>query len=174
MKPLSLLILIIVSYSVRSQEKLHPAFPDFHQSIVLHFKIIDSIHNVNPDLMEQEELKFEQLLDKNKEYIFNSDNALHFDQLYIAKSADKKLCLVSWDTRMGGTMIDFTTMAIFKKENNQLSSKMLVDLSSEIRNTLMHYDTVYTVSTVTHTFYLAQGLEQGSTALPWQEIKTFK
>src|SRR5690348_568139 len=37
---------------------------------------------------------------------------------------------------------------------------------------MMHYDTIYTVQSG-QTFYLAQGFGQGSTALPWQELRAF-
>lgn len=95
--------------------------------------------------------------------------------MYITKSADEKLCLISWDTRMGGTMIDFATMAIYQTSNGDTISKMLIDTSeSPIGNTLMHYDNLYSIKEADKTIYIAHGFGQGSTALPWQELRAFQ
>jgi len=54
------------------------------------------------------------------------------------KSSDRQLALISWDTRTGGTMIAFTTMAIFKSPQG-LKTKMLLDTADENMSfTYMH------------------------------------
>lgn len=76
---------------------------------------------------------------------------------------------------MGGTMIDFATMAIYQTSNGDTISKMLIDTSeSPIGNTLMHYDNLYSIKEADKTIYIAHGFGQGSTALPWQELRAFQ
>ena len=169
-------LLTLVTCSIYSQELTQGKSTinqnNFYTEIQQHFHIIDSLRRVNFDLMEDENLKLQETIKNYKEDIFNLNDTLDFDWLYITKSADSKFCLVTWDTRMGGTMIDFATMTIFKKRNGELVSKLLIDTSnSEIT---MHYDTIYIVSTSQNIYYLAQGFGQGSTALPWQEIRAFQ
>ncbi|MDJ1506050.1 hypothetical protein [Xanthocytophaga agilis] len=102
-------------------------------------------------------------------------DTLNFDWLYIVKSKDQNLCLISWDTRMGGSMIEYATMALFKDSNNQLKSRLLIDSTDKhLSNSYMHYDTIYTVNQKDEIFYLAQGFGQGSSSLPWQEIKALE
>lgn len=146
-----------------------------YKLIVRHFNYIDSIRKIDPDLIEAENLKLQYTINSFKTDIFNLDDTSNYDLLYVVKSKDKKLCLVSWDTRMGGTMIDFATMAIFQTSNGDTISKMLIDTSDNpMGNTLMHYDDIYTLEEVDKTIYIAHGFGQGSTALPWQELRAFQ
>jgi hypothetical protein len=71
-------------------------------------------------------------------------------------------------------MIAFTTMAIFKTSQG-VKTKMLLDTSDEsMPYTYMHYNSVNTVTTSDgKKVYLAWGNGQGSTALPWQELRAF-
>lgn len=147
----------------------------FYQAVERHFNYIDSIRKIHPDLIEAENLKLQQTINSYKVDIFKLSDTSNYDLLYIAKSSDKKLCLVSWDTRMGGTMIDFATMAIFQTSSGDIISKMLVDTSENpMGNTLMHYDNLYSIKESDKTIYIAHGFGQGSTALPWQELRAFQ
>lgn len=146
----------------------------FYQSVQRHFQYMDSVRKTDPGLIEAENTKLQQTLTDFKDAVFSTTDTLDFNWLYIAKSPDKQLCLVSWDTRMGGTMIDFATMALFKS-NGKVRARMLIDTTNPgMENTLMRYDTIYTVHNKDRKFYLAQGFGQGSTALPWQEIRAFE
>jgi hypothetical protein len=147
----------------------------FYQAVERHFNYIDSIRKIDPDLIEAENLKLQQTINSYKSDILNLVDTSNNDLLYIVKSADKNLCLVSWDTRMGGTMIDFATMAIYQTSSGDTVSKMLVDTSENpMGNTLMHYDNLYSIKEADKTFYIAHGFGQGSTALPWQELRAFQ
>jgi len=90
------------------------------------------------------------------------------------KSSDRQLALISLDTRTGGTMIAFKTMAIFKSPQG-LKTKMLLDTADENMSfTYMHYNSINTVIKATgEKLYLAWGNGQGSTLIPWQELKAF-
>jgi hypothetical protein len=147
----------------------------FYLAVQKHFNYIDSIRKIHPDLIEAENIKLQQTIISYKADIFNLSDTSNYDLLYIAKSADKKLCLVSWDTRMGGTMIDFTTMAIYQTSSGDTISRMLVDTSENpMGNTLMHYDNLYCVKDTDKAIYIAHGFGRGSTALPWQELRAFQ
>jgi len=147
----------------------------FYQAIVRHFNFIDSVRKIDPDLIENENLKLQQTINLYKADIFNLSDTSNYDLLYIVKSTDKKLCIISWDTRMGGTMIDFATMAVYQTSSGDTISKMLIDTSeSPIGNTLMHYDNLYSIKDNDNTIYIAHGFGQGSTALPWQELRAFQ
>ncbi|MBO9562482.1 MAG: hypothetical protein J7621_06890 [Niastella sp.] len=140
------------------------------------FRIMDSIRFKDPDKLEVENKKLIQLLAKHKEELFKWMNEQDFDFLYIAKSTDNKLCLISWDTRMGGTMIDFASIALYQATGQSVKYTLLKGgegLSND-ENTLMHYDTVHTVITGKGNVYLAHGFGQGSTAYPWQEVRAFR
>jgi hypothetical protein len=182
MKPLLLIISLLTFISCRT--KSEPSKQDkrqiqdtklnFHQAVQRHFEYIDSVRKIDPDLIELENVKLQQTLIAFKQEVFNTSDTLDFNWPHIVKSTDKQLSLVSWDTRMGGTMIDYATMALFKNNNGEVRTKMLIDTTnSGMENTLMHYDTIHIVENNVQKFYLAHGFGQGSTALPWQEIRAF-
>ncbi|WP_133996587.1 hypothetical protein [Dinghuibacter silviterrae] len=133
--------------------------------------MLDSSRLIDPDTLENENARLAEALARYKENIFKMADSLDFDWLYIAKSADDRLCLVSWDTRRGGTEVIYETLALFKGTDGSIFSKVVSDTTDEGDNSTMHYDTVYTVRDGDKTFYLAQGFGQGSTALPWQEVR---
>ena len=71
-------------------------------------------------------------------------------------------------------MIAFTTMAVFKTPEG-ITTKMLLDtIEVNMPFTYLHYNSI---NTITHSsgkeIYLAWGNGQGSTALPWQELRAF-
>lgn len=147
----------------------------FYQAFEQHFKYIDSVRKTTPDLIEGENLKIQQSINYFKKDILNLTDSIDYGGLYIVKSTDKKLCLISWDTRMGGTMIEFATMAIFQTSSGDTISKILFDTSeSPIGNTLMHYDNLYSIQNADKTIYIAHGFGQGSTILQWQELRAFQ
>lgn len=179
MKTLLLLVLLLTAfvYDTKSQS-LQPDIAkqqkQFQKSVSRHFQYIDSVRRVDPDLVEAENKKLEQTLNKFRHIVFSSSDTLDFDWLYIVKSSDKDFCLISWDTRMGGTMIEYATMAFFKDTSGKVQSKMLVEKSSDgFANSMMHYDTIHTIQSSGRTLYIAHGFGQGSTALPWQELRAF-
>lgn len=146
----------------------------FYSILKRQFELIDSVKDTD-DFEKADSLADEivSILEANREIILGLPDTLNFDLLYISKSFDKNFCLVSWDTRQGGTMIDFATMAIFKTPSG-IKSKFLRDTTSQMGDTYMHYDTIYSIKSFdSKSIYLAQGFGQGSTTLPWQEIRAF-
>lgn len=75
---------------------------------------------------------------------------------------------------MGGTLIAFTTMAIYRTTQG-IKTKMLLDTTDEnMPYTYMHYNSMNTVTNSEgKKIYLTWGNGQGSTALPWQELRAF-
>lgn len=175
MKLLLIIPFLLTLYSCLTPPQQTDPAKQFYRALERHFDYIDSIRKIDPDLIETENIKLQQTINFYKADIFNLDDTSNYDLLYIVKSADKKLCLVSWDTRMGGTMIDFATMAIYQTSNGDTISKMLIDTSENpIGNTLMHYDNLYSIKSADKIIYIAHGFGQGSTSLPWQELRAFQ
>lgn len=151
------------------------SFREFYQTITKQFAKIDRLHQSGGyDSLENENDKIINILNHYKTLLFDFPDSLDYDLIYLTKSADKKFVLVSWDTRTGGTMIAFTTMAVFKTPQG-VKTKMLLDTTEEsMPYTYMHYNSVNTVtSTEGKNIYLAWGNGQGSTAIPWQELRAF-
>jgi hypothetical protein len=148
--------------------------PDFYAEINFRFSQLDTTSLVAFDSIEAANKRIELTIEKYKDSILLLRDFSDYDMLYISRSADKNLCLLSWDTRMGGTNIEFATMAIYKTAK-VVRTKMLIDSSEkDAKNTFIHYDAVYTLSASTGNIYLADGFGQGSTALPWEEVRAFK
>ena len=78
----------------------------------------DSLANLNN--------KFVKLLISYRDSVFYLPDTLDYDFIYVVKSKDKNLCIVSWDTRQGGTMIEYASM-IFWKKSNGVGAKYLAD-----------------------------------------------
>ena len=181
MKPLIIIIIALsTGLSCKSHTNIKPpknTKQNLYNTLNNHFHFLDSIrHYDTADLMETENKKVAQSIDFYKQDIINSNDTIDFDFIYVAKSIDKNFCLVSWDTRMGGTMIDFATVAIYKTNTGLLLSKRITDTTENAidENTLMHYNRIFSIETNSGKIYLGQGFGQGSTALPWQELRAFK
>ena len=147
----------------------------FYKEIRKQTAILDSLRFKNSDSVEVANNNIINIIKKYRADIFNFKDTLNYYAVYITKSADKNFALVSWDTRQGGTMIDFASIAIFKTSND-VHATLLIDSTDDTyeHNTMMHYDKVYTITTIKgKKIYLAYGLGQGSSALPWQEIRAF-
>jgi hypothetical protein len=180
MKYIILSFLIIAALQAGAQKKAGRATKGkntigLYPAAQKHFNLIDSLRWKDVEGLEAENEKLIQTIARHRAEIFNLDDAHDFDLLYIAKSPDNKFSLVSWDTRMGGTMIIFATMAIFKTADGTINYKMLTDsIETGIEHSLMRYDTLYSINTAKGNLYLAQGRGQGSTVLPWQELRAFR
>lgn len=147
---------------------------EFYKKIERQFRIIDSVGLKDSDLLEAENEKIPAIIRQYKDHILNFNDTLDYDLVYIAISEDRNFALVSWDTRMGGTMIDFATMAIYRTAAGVKASMLVDSVEDGTGNTLMHYNKVHTIKTTSgRKFYLAWGNGQGSTALPWQELRAF-
>lgn len=90
-------------------------------------------------------------------------------------SDDKKFCLISWDSEEGGTMIAYSSVAIYKAGNE--TKIIWMDTGTEYRNSMIFYNIIYTIKPTTKNFnpiYLAVGEGKSGTAEPWQIVKAFQ
>jgi hypothetical protein len=150
----------------------------FYKELGQRFARIDTIAQegaeviiLDPDGLQRANDSLRNLLLNSKELVFDLPDTADFDLLFLSKSEDKQLCLVSWDTRMGGTMIDFTTMAFYKTSSGIQASEIEEENGD---HTKLHFDTLHTlVGKDQKKIYLAYGYGQGSLALPWQEVRAF-
>lgn len=173
-------LLTIIFFSVLSCEGQYKTAPnqknlkDFYSIITQQFLVIDSLRNADYDQLETANNKIINILNAYKAEIFNFPDTLDYDLIYLVKSSDKQLALISWDTRIGGTMIAFKTMAFFKSFQG-IETKMLLDTTDEdMPFTYMHYKSINTIIKPSgEKIYLAWGNGQGSTLIPWQELKAF-
>jgi hypothetical protein len=168
--------LFLFSSALPAQTKgLSPEQKQFWAEITRHFYTIDTA-NVSPyfDGLDSANHWLIGFLADNRTIIQSVPDSFNYDQLYIAHAMDRKLTLVSWNTRRGGTMIEFTTMAIYKTPKD-LESLMLLDPEHpEQPETFVHYNKITTLKASDgQRIYLAWGNGQGSTLLPWQEIRAF-
>jgi hypothetical protein len=91
-------------------------------------------------------------------------------------SDNKKFYLISWDTRMGGTMIDFVAVAIYKSDTGT-KIKFLggADLNTGTQGDLTYFTDLYTLADADGTAtYLAYGMGQASTLFPWRKLQAFR
>ena len=151
----------------------NPEVGNLRKLIARHFAVNDSLQFTNPDKMEDS--TFQLLLHDHRIELFNSVDSI--DRLMIVRSEDLKFCIVSWNTGLGGTMIDFASMAIYAKGNGELVSVMLVQKNKfgETFNQLMLFTNLYSLSATSgETYYVALGHGQGSTAMPWEIVQAFQ
>ncbi|GGH67068.1 hypothetical protein HNQ91_001735 [Filimonas zeae] len=97
-----------------------------------------------------------------------------FENVAIVAAADKKLSLVSWDTRTGGTMPVLAAMAVFCTPRGKVHTVFLKDsLPGEQEMSMIAYQHLYTIHSSRGVLYVALGYGRGSTILPWQQLKVF-
>lgn len=147
----------------------------FYRQLAKHFHRIDSLQQHGGyDSLDFENQEVLELIKQYKEEIFQFPDSLDYDLIYLTKSNDKKLALISWDTREGGTMIDFRSLSVFKTSLG-IETKLLIDTSdNESSDSYLHYNSIASITTSAgNKIYLAWGNGQGSTALPWQELRAF-
>ncbi len=89
-------------------------------------------------------------------------------------SADKNFCVISWDTRQGGTMIDYTTSVIYKNNKGTFLKTLKYGEPGYEDNCKILFDTLVTLTNNDgRPIYLAYGYGQGSTSLPFRVLKAF-
>jgi hypothetical protein len=174
--PILVVALILFNTPLPAQTKgLSAEQKKFYKEITRHFQVIDSAMDGHYfEGLDSANKWLIQYLSQHKSLIQSLPDTFNYDLLYIAHANDGRLTLISWDTRRGGTMIEFTTMALYKTAKN-LASIMLLDREHQEKpETFMHYNKVITlVNSEGKRIYLAWGNGQGSTALPWQELRAF-
>jgi hypothetical protein len=142
--------------------------------------LFDQLENKNPDDDElinsriaDTLIKYRAALFSMKDSVWNNDTSYY--PLYITSSTDNNLCIMSWNTQMGGTMIEYASIAFFKTGQG-VAYKRLTDvwMSGDTVNTFIHFDTTVTLQTANRTIYLSRGFGQGSSALKWEELRAFE
>ena len=146
----------------------------FYGALEKQFTAIDSLRATNIDAVEICNDSVLAIIKNYKSDILNFPDTLDYDLVYIAKSSDKNFALVSWDTRLGGTMIDFATVAIYRTGKEVTAVLLLDSTEGDAGNTLLHFNAVHTITTTNgKKIYLGWGNGQGSTAIPFQELRAF-
>ena len=113
-------------------------------------------------------------LAKNDAYqiaTFSQDDAISY-----LLSEDKKLCVVSWDRRTGGTMIDYVAVAIYQTGAGTNVEYFGYDPNTEEIEELQSYFTkLYGLTDANGvTTYFAYGFGQGSTMYHWHVLQAFR
>jgi hypothetical protein len=133
----------------------------------------------HPDYLDSASMENNSVLktvEKYKEAIFTIDKK-NINGYFIAKSSDNNLCILSWDTQQGGTNIDFAAITIYKTLK-EIKCKNLFERNihtDEYVNFQMAYQNIQSVTdNKGQKIYLVNGMGQGSTALPWQDILAFQ
>lgn len=113
------------------------------------------------------------LIDEHRNEVFAVGDTLLLGAA-ITASADKKLSLVSWNTRTGGTMLALAAMAVYKTDEKNARTHFIVDsLAPEGELSMISYQKLYTIQRAGGNIYVALGYGRGSSILPWQQLKAF-
>lgn len=175
------IILILLLYSCQAPvprpkaSKIVEAQPDLYRFLKQHAAALDSASKIDSDTLDSLNERLKQTIERHKAEFLSLKDTTLFDFLNVLVSSNRKLCLISWDTRMGGTMIDFTTTVIYTKADGSLIAKVLLDTTAEdTDNTPMYYDQLYSIPGKNGMNYVAVGNGQGSTALPYGEVRALR
>jgi|GEM_PF-1872789 len=127
----------------------------------------DKIDTLNDDLLNY-------LRDLSIDDRFQSCNVnLNYDFAFL-RSSDKHFCITSWDTRQGGTMIDYTSTVIYKTPQKTDIKTLTYGEGEHKDNTKILFDTLVTIHNQEgKPIYLAYGFGQASTSLPYRVLKAF-
>jgi len=86
-------------------------------------------------------IKFiDKVFSKRKSFLFSSKEIVRLTALKIIFSKEKKLCSISWDTGLGGTMNQNVLICQFLQSNNSISSKILY--APGIKNGKLKYNCI--------------------------------
>lgn len=131
----------------------------------------DSLEQINIRLVDTL-VSYRSVLFDFKTPVNNPDSI--YLPFFITISSDKQLCIVSWDTQQGGTMIDYSSMVFFKTPGGIMYKPLIEVNNGDTTNSLIYYDTTVTLQQQNRKIYLARGFGQGSSALPWENISAFE
>jgi hypothetical protein len=173
------MFLLFITSSVFSQdgsgEYRVKDIASFYALIKARFRTIDSLRHPLRDIdsFTAESDKIFSIIKSNRDIVINLRDTSNFDYLDVARSADSALCIISWDTRQGGTNIDYASVVLYKAGNITGYKKMEDTSDGDIDNPQIYYGGIFTIPSGNQAIYLAFGFGQGSTALPWQQVKAF-
>ncbi len=137
-------------------------------AVARHFQLMDIAYQaIDMDLLSEANASLKETLIKRKKDLFVAKT---IPELNIIRSEDKKLCLVSWNTREGGAgnWIDYANLAFFEE-----AATMQID-TVMLENTLaITYDTIYTLPHQKGMVYLVQS-SVGAGPIAWGGLESFK
>ncbi len=139
------------------------------EAIDRHIQLMDSAYEAaDMDLLSEINASLKETLIERKNDIYNAKTRYVYN-FNIIKSADNKLCLVSWNTLEGGagSWFDYANLAFFKG-----AGTMQVDTTLGHRVAVM-YDTIYTIPHQKRVLYIVQSLG-GVGAFAWRNLESFK
>ncbi|QEC66540.1 hypothetical protein FRZ67_04230 [Panacibacter ginsenosidivorans] len=149
---------------------------EFFSTVDHQFHLVEELRYKQKNTQQLKEAvdSIPRLLNTWKSIIMNVKDTLDFNLLTIIKSADKTFCIVSWDTRLGDSKIDYASVILYKiKDSIYLQQQKQEFIKSKPENPKIRYTAIYTITTKDRKIFLAKGYGQGRTTEPWQEIKTF-
>jgi hypothetical protein len=91
-----------------------------------------------------------------------------FRELLIVKSLDQRICMISWNTRQGGTNTDNRALILFKSSKG-IDYRYPADTAAYASTQIMYRD-IYELHASNRVIYIARGFGRGSTALPWEQL----
>jgi hypothetical protein len=132
----------------------------------------DSTYSNKVDTLNSNLIKYLRILAIDDRYQTCNVN-LNYN-FYSLISLDKRFCITSWDTRQGGTMIDFMNVVICKTSTKTIVKHLLYGENDFKDNSKIMFDTLFTIyNKKGQPIYLAYGSGQGSSALPFRIVKAF-
>ncbi|SIT21175.1 hypothetical protein SAMN05421788_105114 [Filimonas lacunae] len=168
---LTLLFYLLFSCNPAKKAKVSNAF---FEAMDRNYLRVDSLLKEYPDSAVTENEKVYDIIRQHSKQLFLLPDTIYNGDISIVVSADKKLCLVSWNTHLGGTLKWFESMALFYTADGSLQTQMVQDnehlFGEENSSSLIFYDTLYSFPAGKETLYIAYGTGQGSALLSWQQL----
>lgn len=190
MKWLSLLttLFFVSGYAQNSKDTMNynaSSIADVRRLIAGQFNRVDSIFhlwassdtddsssaNVDP---ATESYKIFDIIQANTGIIVNDTSFALKGLVNIVTSKNRQLYVLSWNTKLGGTLIDFASVILYRSGSNVFYKRLIDSSDSYIDNPKIYFNNIYSFKTNSNTLYVAQGVGQGSGLLPWQKIMAFE
>jgi len=149
---------------------------EFFSIVAQQFHLIEELRykQKNTEQLKEAVDSIPRLINTWKSIIMDVKDTLDFNLLTITKSDDKKFCIVSWDTRLGDSKIDYASIVLYKiRDSIYLQQQKQEFIKAKPENPKIRYTAIYTITSKDKKIFLAKGYGQGRTTEPWQEIKTF-
>jgi|SRR5215831_7904842 len=168
---------IVIAFSVAGQNPVNKG-KLLIKKINDQFIDLDSLqrsHFADGDIEDSLSRQITSTIKKFSKYVFSFQHPDEFSELEIVKSADDQFCLISWDTRMGGTEIDYAAMAVYKTPTG-IKSEMLFRIlgKDDTDNVKMKFEKITTIKDSNyHKIYLAHGYGKGGTGLAERQLRAF-
>ncbi|MCX6316689.1 MAG: hypothetical protein NTW29_05335 [Bacteroidetes bacterium] len=170
---LGIICLSACSDSVTEKKSVAPVEPSFTEIISTFDKAQDSLAGRDTsNQLEYLNRKFLADLISKKDSIFQYPYTME-NGIKFAFSPDRNVAIVSWNTWMGGTMLDFIAV-LFYKEKDSIGHQIITYPGEEdLGSSYCWYDTIAMVQEGNNKIYLAHGYGRGSTALWWENLVAY-